>query len=390
MLVETLSVSFGLHVTGAGAVLSIVYTISGLAIAALYLRTPSDIQERHRFSITAVIISLVLLAAFVWFGYQRMLEEPLSYEAADMLPIIKVMNERMLSGDFSKVYEPIPAIWNGATPIYLPAMWMPFAIPVALHADLRWLTVGCLFVVYLLLLYQLRFSKRDWFLLMIGILLAAWIFIDEIPGLLPFSEEGIVVLYYSLLVIALQGRKAWAIGIVIGLCLLSRYTLIGWLPAYLVWLLWTKRFKQLWISAATATVTIVMLVLPFRFSALLQLFKLPGTYIDFARRVWHDSPEVFTEGPGLARFFGPAHIPVQHSLLVACSLSIPVIATMLCLKFREKWKIDPERLPLAMLKLTLVVFFSLVDVPYQYLFYTSSFVSLLMLAPLMRDRKIRQ
>jgi hypothetical protein len=347
-------------------------------------------QPQHRFNLSAIIIAVVLLGAFVWFGYQRMVEEPLSYEAADMLPIIKVMNERMLSGNFSKVYEPIPAIWNGATPIYLPAMWMPFAIPVALHVDPRWLTVVCLFIVYLVLLYQLRFNKKNWVLLAIGILLAAWIFIDEIPGLLPFSEEGIVILYYSLLVVALQRKKARATGILIALCLLSRYTLAGWLPAYLVWLLWTRKFKQLWISSVAGIITILLLVLPFSLNALLQLFKLPGTYIAFTARVWHDSPEVFTEGPGLARFFGPEHIAMQHSLLVSCSLGIPVIATALCLKFGEQWKIDMERLPLAMLKLTLVVFFSLIDVPYQYLFYTSSFISLLMLAPLMRSKMIRK
>lgn len=358
-------------------------------MAALYLREPLQVQrEQHRFHLAAIVIAVVLLGTFAWFGYQRMLQEPLSYEAADMLPIIKVMNERMLSGELSKVYEPIPAIWNGATPIYLPAMWMPFAIPVALHVDPRWLTVVCLFIVYLLLLYQLRFSRKEWMLLSVGILLAAWLFTDEIPGLLPFSEEGIVVLYYSLLVVALQRKNAKAIGILIALCLLSRYTLIGWLPAYLVWLLWNRRFKQLRVSALAGSITVLLLVLPFRVSDLLQLFKLPNTYIAFAARVWHDSPEVFTDGPGLARFFSPEHISLQHSLLIACSLGIPVIVTMLCLKFRERWKIDPERLPLAVLKLTLVVFFSLVDVPYQYLFYTSSFVSLLMLAPLMRDKII--
>jgi hypothetical protein len=39
-------------------------------------------------------------------------------------------------------------------------------------------------------------------------------------------------------------------------------------------------------------------------------------------------------------------------------------------------KINQAHLPFAALKITLVVFYTLVDVPYLYLFYTGSFVSL--------------
>jgi hypothetical protein len=39
-------------------------------------------------------------------------------------------------------------------------------------------------------------------------------------------------------------------------------------------------------------------------------------------------------------------------------------------------RINQDHLPFAALKLTLVVFYTLVDVPYLYLFYTGSFVSL--------------
>jgi hypothetical protein len=44
-------------------------------------------------------------------------------------------------------------------------------------------------------------------------------------------------------------------------------------------------------------------------------------------------------------------------------------------------------IPLAGLKLSLVIFYCFIDVPYLYLFYTSSFVSLIMLVLLIRDRQ---
>ncbi|MES2371064.1 MAG: prolipoprotein diacylglyceryl transferase family protein [Bacteroidota bacterium] len=50
--------------------------------------------------------------------------------------------------------------------------------------------------------------------------------------------------------------------------------------------------------------------------------------------------------------------------------------------FIEKIRVNYKKLaniPLACLKLTIVMVCSFIDVPYQYLFYTSSFISLLMI-----------
>jgi uncharacterized membrane protein YoaK (UPF0700 family) len=117
-----------------------------------------------------------------------------------------------------------------------------------------------------------------------------------------------------------------------------------------------------------------------------SLFSLPQSYIAFAGRVWRDSPEVFTAGPGLARFFGPQHIALQHTLLIVCALLLPVLVTCLVLLNAKKWRIEMERIPIAMLKLALVIFYSLVDVPYGYLFFPASFVSLFMVSGLLQNR----
>jgi len=42
-----------------------------------------------------------------------------------------------------------------------------------------------------------------------------------------------------------------------------------------------------------------------------------------AARVWNDSPEVFSRGAGMARFFGPNRIALQHTLLVSLSFGVP-------------------------------------------------------------------
>jgi hypothetical protein len=89
------------------------------------------------------------------------------------------------------------------------------------------------------------FFKTAFPLLIGALLLYCFLFVDELSGLLPFSEEGIVILYYALLVIALQKKNPWLTGIVIALCVLSRYALIGWLPVLLLYMAWRKEWKNL-------------------------------------------------------------------------------------------------------------------------------------------------
>ena len=55
-------------------------------------------------------------------------------------------DERKVSeGEWRQVYDPISEIWNGTRPIYLPAMWFPYAPAVMLKIDMRWITVTAVF-----------------------------------------------------------------------------------------------------------------------------------------------------------------------------------------------------------------------------------------------------
>ncbi len=57
--------------------------------------------------------------------------------------------------------------------------------------------------------------------------------------------------YYILLVLALLSGRPWLIGIAISLCVLSRYALAGWIPAYLLWLVLEKKGRPLLIITLT-------------------------------------------------------------------------------------------------------------------------------------------
>jgi hypothetical protein len=115
------------------------------------------------------------------------------------------------------------------------------------------------------------------------------------------------------------------------------------------------------------------------------LAQLPGKYIAFARIVWEDSPDVFKYSLGFAKFFGPERIRTLHATLLSLTFAAPVLFVIFCF-FASKRKLLCN-IPLAALKISVVVFYSFIDVPYLYLFYTSSFISMLMMASFLRQEE---
>lgn len=59
------------------------------------------------------------------------------------------------------------------------------------------------------------------------------------------------------------------------------------------------------------------------------------------------------------------------------SMGVPITGMVIGLELHKRYSIPVQNLPLVMLKVTMVIFYSFIDVPYLYLFYTSSYVSLI-------------
>ncbi|HEY4208513.1 MAG TPA: hypothetical protein VGM31_16925 [Puia sp.] len=391
--VETLSSTWLLKMARWVPLLSILYFISGVALAILLLSFPAvrlvrparGWWKKHTIHYRVIIIGMIALAMYSWCVYWFD-EIPIDISNADMLPIIKVMGERFVGGHHNQVYDVIPWIWNGIQPIYLPAMWLPYVPAIALGLDIRWITmVGLLFsFAVFLFLYRPEIHRYlSFFTAVLAFLLFWWIMADNTPGIISVSEEGVVVAYYVLLVLALTSGNPWWIGVMASLCMLSRYSLVGWVPAYTLYLLLGKRWKQIGIFALTGILCFVLLfLLPVGGQTFLRLARLPGHYISFAARVWHDSPGVFAESPAFAWFFGPGRVVLLHWILVVLSFVVPSAFVLYAYKMRRRRRF--ANIPLASLKLSLVIFYCFIDVPYLYLFYTSSFVSLIIVTMLVR------
>lgn len=385
-LLETLCVTYGLYLPSLIGYLSVLHTASGLVVAwALLWTKPSPTHfklknfslaapNRYRWLLTAMVGVMMIQQFARWKA-----DIPLDFHDSDMLPIIQKMCTRFLAGERQHVYDIIPEIWGGIQPIYLPAMWMPFAIPIWLHLDMRWMTVLMFFFVFCFFIWKIDPVKKHASTAMgATFLLLWWLFADEKAGLVPYTEEGVVIFFYVLLVMALHRQNAWLTGLAISMCVLSRYALIGWIPAYFLFLVYRKQYKDIGkIIAVGATCFLLLVLLPFGWGMIQAILALPAKYIDFTRRVWHDAPHVFTQSLGWAKFFGAQRIEKMHYLLMFLSLLVPTTGMIIGLELHKRYSIPMQNLPLVLLKTTMVIFYSFIDVPYLYLFYTSSYVSLI-------------
>jgi hypothetical protein len=388
--VETLSITWCLKIPGGAPLLSITYLASGIALAFLPLSFPAitlpainlrcwNTRANHY---RLMIASLIILATWSWCHYWFD-ESPIDITNADMLPIIKVMGERFIAGQHSHIYDTIPWIWHGTQPIYLPAMWLPYVPAIALGIDMRWIAIAGLlfsFVTFLFLYRPHTHHYLSFFLGVLAFLLFWWVVADNTAGIVSVAEEGTVIALYVLLVLALISGNPYLTGIAISLCMLSRYALVGWIPAYLLYLVLEKKWKNLFVIALMGGCCFVLLFLvPVGWTTFVRLAHLPADYVSFAARVWKDSPYVFSSAPGLAWFFGPGHISLLHGLLITLSFVAPPVFMIAGRRHSS------PNLPLATLKIALVIFYCFIDVPYLYLFYTSSFVSLLIVSLLLRE-----
>ena len=377
-ILQVLSATYFLQIPNFQALDSFLFLLTGVAISLCLLQVPAIQMNQDALVNRQLLFKLLIIALLLPVSYQLarhiMDDNPLLYQNADMLPIIKSMNKRFLDGEWKQVYQPIPEIWNGIQPIYLPAMWMPFGFSLIFDFDIRWITVcGLWLSVILCVVPAWRKIIPASFLIVAFIVLLAWLHFNNDNGVIELTEEGVVYFYYCLLATAIILNNPWLMGISVALCLLSRYSFIGWIPFAFLYLLLRKEYKFLLKTSVTAVTLAAILILPFGLGPLLYHLHLHDNYITHAARVWHDEPETYFETLGMAKFFGASHIRLLHGILETGSFLIPL---SFLLFLRKKIFSQPNIL-LAGFQLSLTFFYNFLDVTYLYLYYTPVFVSLL-------------
>jgi hypothetical protein len=377
-VLQILCATYFLDYKGFQGINSLLFLASGLLISWLMLKVPAVPVSRRllfrRSSVTRLLALLPLLPISYYLCRKIMDGTPIGIESADMLPIMKVMVSRFLDGGWSTVYAPIPEIWGGIQPIYLPAMWMPYIYSTVLNFDMRWITFLGIWSCVALFVWPGRWKAAFTYVLpALGILtLLCWFHFERTNNVIRLSEEGVVFFYYSLLAVALISGKPYLVGIASALCLLSRYALIGWIPFGLIYLLYRKEYTFLLRTLAAGLLTGGLLLFPFGMKPLLVHLSQPTLYIQHAERIWRESPEYFYRSLGMAKFFGPSGVRPLHYVLLFGTFLVPLAFFFLI----RKRAVAPNLALLSCLQLSLTIFYNFIDVSYLYLFYTPVFFSL--------------
>jgi hypothetical protein len=241
VLLEVLAQTFGFY-WQFPILASITYFLAGIAIALLPLWKEGASATFPTYTWMKGLIMGISLLLILWcLGQNQALlaAAPLDFRQADMLPILETMAQRSLARE--AIYAPIEAIWGGMRPIYLPAMWLPFVPAVWLKVDIRWMSALLLSLSLLIILFG-PIKKNNsqinlfWLLGLMPIILLYYYIFGLYSTLITLSEEPVVVFFYVLLAWGIFRNWPLLTGLAIALCLLSRYSLVFWVPMYLLYL----------------------------------------------------------------------------------------------------------------------------------------------------------
>jgi hypothetical protein len=186
---------------------------------------------------------------------------------SDVIPQLKTMCDRFFAGEFP--YQPVKLPTHEPFPVYMPAHWMPVQISNALGIDTRWSAMILLMLAVGVAGYFLSKAHpgASWKRTLPAMLLFAlpvWGFIQWGKIDIAVSLEGVVAAWYVLLAAGLASRNHALIAIGIIGAVLSRYTLLFWLPlfAVLLWLNAPRRYSY-WIWGSVVAAVLFFFVVPF-------------------------------------------------------------------------------------------------------------------------------
>ncbi|MEM1122698.1 MAG: hypothetical protein AAGJ18_19800, partial [Bacteroidota bacterium] len=365
---------------------SIGYFVSGILIALLPLIKvqPSPVREADQriFKEFGLIIFATTFIFSITPAYERIIalfqRFAVDYKVADMLPVLKIMVERWLKGE--RIYE-IVHFWEGTEPIYLPAMWIPYIPTVFWGIDLRWTSIVALLSSVVFLFCMGKKGRFNLKFLLTGIPL--WLLLNSIlyqkSVLIYLSEEPVVIDYYLFLAYTLAKNRPYLIGIALSLCLMSRFSLAFWFIMYLVYLFLLENRKMACkIAITTGTICSVLLWSTEALWQLEVILNLPQIYLEHLMENEWKFAGFATTNLGLVKFFGFENIPTVHRLFFGLNLIIPTFSLLFFWKFKAQ--INRPFFAICSLKLSLVFFYNFLIMPFSYLFYTSTFLSLAILS----------
>ncbi|MEZ4771542.1 MAG: hypothetical protein R3D00_00085 [Bacteroidia bacterium] len=328
---------------------------------------------------------------------------PIDIDKSDIIPTIQVCVRRFLNGE--PVYAEITEFPYAHYPNYFPFKWLPFVIPEILGIDYRWLPLG---VVSLgLACYQRNLIRRNHPLgLLILLAVAPYLILLyyhlHMPWNIAYTVELLDLGYYLMLFVFLAEGKVILSGLSIVVVLLSRLSIVFWLPFYLLGV-FIKENKKYAVSLAVIIGggLLIFFVIPFLSHDWQAIQKGEEAYMSAAKASWYLSeadresgkivPHVMRDQVGIASYmflYAKGEIAGKIRLIQKIHLSVSLGTAILIgvIYLLPVVRIPPRYYFLFTLKIYLGIFYAFIQVPFFYLFITPLFLSLFLLQEMNMDR----
>ena len=343
----------------------------------------------------------VVVLGGVWVLYEQapiIFNNPLDVHASDVIPILQTYVARFRSGEV--VYRYLTNLPYPLFPNHLPLQWLVYVPADELGIDYRWWSLGLLGLVgFGAYLAALNRQRVHWLVFGLLAVLPWWLLHRIIKHdfyIYAQVVELTIIAYYCLLAAAVLTRSAVAQGVALVLCLLSRYSVIFWVPFFL-WVLWREVG---WRHAATVAVVVAagitgLYIVPFLsqdwtiFTHALNEYKV-ATVGEWSR---HDGaggrPVHLFNGLGMASFFYPADAALLDSRIallqrIHALVSAGAVVVAAGVYWRLRGRVPYRAFALIALKFYLATFYAFIQIPYAYLISLSPFISLFVLVVALR------
>lgn len=326
---------------------------------------------------------------FVFKRLKRIMHDvPIDPSVSDVIPALQVAVARFLNGEYVYVSATLE---NGLTyfPTYLPMQWLPFTIAGYFGFDFRILALCiCLigFVFYQVYLLRLNLSFVETLLKAALPFTMLLMLMKREENIFGHTVEAIVVGYYFILVAGVLSQSAVLRATGLVFCLLSRFSMLFWLPLYAVLVFLNEQKKNAFKIAAYVFIGIcVLYVIPFMSKDWTIFAKGQANYTTAAMSEWvtplgADKPYHLLRGLGFASFvyeYGPKELLDKIALIRKIHIAVSLLAVALTavIYYFIRKRIDHRVYLLLALKFYLATFYAFIHVPYSYLTAVSIFLS---------------
>ncbi len=393
----------------AGPYLSpLLFLIASLGIGFTYLKlttTPataipvnSQINPKAIFAAQLVIygiLSYLVIKTLKTIWWWDMTQDS-GIDKSDIIQQITVLVTRFLG--HQQPYAIIHFKEYDLYPTYMPFQWMPYILTELAHKDYRWVPAialwlsGTYFFIKNCSPLKLNMPPLAAILIPVWPLIVWYTAIMHFNPMFKLTVEGLIAAYYLFVATSISNKKGVWLGIGIALCLLSRYSIILWVPlCLLAYAIAGQRKKALITSSIILLFIFILYWFPF-------MRKDPAIFLNgyhyhstAALLEWQRDIQMLhskfylMNGLGFTSWAlkllpGDLKHIISAYQAIHLSLCLLTVTSLLVYYWRRKATVSLNVFLLFSFKVYLAVFYAFIQIPYKYLYLVPVIISSALLA----------